>query len=247
MDKHSCSIPIIGDVLSDLIQAIPFSAHVRDVGTGKYLLANRYQAKFNGFEPNGEKIIGLTNADLQANWSQTTRHLIPSIQHQVKFRDFFARLNYEVQCSKRIVSYRERWISGGTGFLYFGESKKIPLLSENKKVIAILTFSEEVTSKVNLLDLYYAYKSYYAKQMAIRQFLHYLDIAHFFTQAPTEAQLITLIAMRENSQAKYIARFLNISPQTAEIHIRNLRKKVKDFELNTLLSLIRNGNKSIYY
>src|SRR6266540_5063708 len=165
----------MGDMLPNLIKALSFPVHMRDVRTDKYLLANKYQAENNGYDSEEGSIVGLTNADLHARMSIKISSFNAFEKTQPELQETFDKLNRRVQLEKQAINYTERWLAG-TGFIYFGKSKKIPVLGRNQKCIAILTISENVTHRANLFDLFDHYKKHYAIKQAAQQFLRYLGI-----------------------------------------------------------------------
>lgn len=86
------------------------------------------------------------------------------------------------------------------------------------------------------------YKTLYPqKKKAIQIFLAHTNMAALFHVAPTDAEIKVILCMRSNESQKTIAHMLKTQPKTIESHISNIRDKLKNTTLTTLISSIRNG------
>lgn len=219
------------------INTLPFAAHVRDVVTGKYILANKYQASNHGLEDT-RSVTNITYSDLYHYRRSKLSALQGSLILEDRYKNFIDDANACADISHKPLSF-DACSLFPTGFIYKGVLKKIPLLDQKKRVVAILTFSEETTNNLDLLDLFTLYKKHYPIQQAIIQFLHYLNLTAYFQQLPTNQELTTLLILRRNSISKYVARKLSISYRTVEEYKARLRSKLKVINLDGLLVLLR--------
>ncbi len=115
------------------------------------------------------------------------------------------------------------------GALLFEHTIKLPIPDqENKKIIAILTYCEDVTSRLRLHKLLQFYLEFYPKSEAVKRLLEHLKIDSYFhpSDPPTLKEVQILCAMRENDSIKYIARATDTSPTTAANHLSQLRNKL---------------------
>lgn len=243
MDKFLNSEPpfsLYGDQLLKLIELLPFSAHLRDVETNQYVLANQFQAKNNGFE-RVEEVIGLTPADLHAHHRRKISKFHASLPQIDAYYKLFAKFNYQAETQQSPISLRDRAPLNHTGFLYVGMTKKMAILGNNQKTVAIFTLSEEITQKIDLADLYYLYKKYYPKKIAIQKFLTYLGINDYFRVMITDSEVLTLLAMRQVQNYKLAKDIRSVKTGTVETHVWNIKKKLKNPNaLSTLLMALRN-------
>ncbi|MCE3269474.1 MAG: Bacterial regulatory protein luxR family, partial [Burkholderiales bacterium] len=101
--------------------------------------------------------------------------------------------------------------------------------------------SSNITDKLTLEELWVMYKRHYLinKQAAIQKFLTHIGIINLFNEYPTEAEIRILIAKTRADSYKKIAQLLNLSVKTVETHLGNLKQKVKNFDLNSIIYSIK--------
>jgi hypothetical protein len=227
------------NTLADFVAMVPFSAHLRDVKTDKFILANNEQAKNHGLKA-ARDVIGLTGSDLQAMTRANLSQLAPSTLLLLdKHYQQFNAVNHQVAQEKQSVVWPMS-VLWGAGFIWLGKIFKYPLVDQQGKTTAVFTFAIETTKSVDLLILYRIYKEYLPKKIAIQQLLTYLQIAPYFTHPPTDAELIVLLKMREISLHKSLAQGMHIKPVTIEAHLQRLRDKLMRISLDELLIHLRN-------
>jgi hypothetical protein len=225
------------DQLYTFINTLPFAAHVRDIKTNKYIIANKFQATNHGFQ-DVDSVINVTYSDIYHYRRQKISTLQGSLILEDQYKAFIDEANLQADASQTPLTFKACTLFP-TGFIYMGLLKKIPLKDHKQRVVAILTYSEETTHHLDLLDLYNLYKKHYPVHQAISQFLHCLHITHYFQQLPTNQELITLLMLRRNSISKYVARQLGISYRTVEEYKARLRSKLKKINLDGLLVCLR--------
>ena len=223
--------------LYTLIHALPFAAHIRNIDTGKYIIANKAHAENYGF----------TEASIITDFSYDDkyhyrRNKLESLKGSLILEDehkaFIDLANMQADTSKQPLHFKICTLFP-TGFIYAANLKKIPLFDYQDKINAVLTFSEDITHSLDLLGLYHLYKKHYPIQQAIRQFLNYIKIAHYFHKLPTNQEVTTLLMLRYSTTSKYVARKLDISYRTVEEYKARLRNKLKVINLDGLLLLLR--------
>jgi len=219
------------ELFSDLFNLVPFSSHIKDATSGKYLAMNQASLELLGFSTANE-IIGLTVNDLAIQrsgcWDKT-------------FPDYVIDLDHQAITSHNTAMIQHSFLNN-QGFVRIEKLVKIPILNEKKnKTIGLLSFGEDLTFNVNLLFLFNNYKKFYLnKNEMILKFLQFLKIDQFFLILPTQTELRLLLAMKLNDSYKFLAKSLNISIKTVESHRNNLKEKVS-VNLLHLALILRNG------
>jgi DNA-binding CsgD family transcriptional regulator len=217
-----------GDFLSNFVATFPYPVHLKDVETGKYIFSNQATADIYGLK-SADELIGLTEYDLsyfQSQWGSAYAKVAAKLDRQATKHKCFVQNKCIILTS--------------TGFIRLQNMVKIPVLGAMRQVKAVFTFSYDLTSQIDLFSLFDLYKRYYPKKQAIKCFLKYLNIAQFFTKDPTEAEVLTLLAMCGDDSQKYVASFLDIGAKTVETHRNHLRRKLKDANFHKLLVHMRN-------
>lgn len=138
------------------------------------------------------------------------------------------------------------------GFVRIFQRIVTPLAGYNSKPIAVSTTSLELTQYSNLLHLFQIYKKYYAHNegkniQAIQKFIQYLQLDHFFTDALTYCEMMTLLAMVSDARHKQAAELLSIvnrkpyTPRTVSTNVGFIRDKLKPhIDLYIVLCHLRN-------
>lgn len=221
-----------GEFLNDFITAFPYPAHVKDITDGTYLLSNTVNVQLYGFH-SIEQFIGLTVHDLNQKMQPWWRD---------EYAKQVAAMDQYVRNKKQPTYDNNRKIVTNDGFIRIQNMVKIPVTNHCDKILAIFTFSEDLTHTTNLFHLFNLYrKNFSNKRMAIQQFIKYLNIDKFFEFSPTEAEIFILLAMIKSNSHKYVAKVLCIEPKTVEMHVRNMKNKLRNGNLAKLLMELRNG------
>lgn len=236
MTETEISLPnqfsALGDFLSNFIEALPDSAHVKDSKTGKYVLSNQTNLEFYGIKSVND-LVGLTVHDLDqfmnSRWGN-------------KFAKTVDALDYEVYANRHRVNDK-RVVLTKNGFIRLQNMIKIPVIGMNGSVTGVFTLSYDLTKDIDLFQLYEYYKQYYSKNEAIDKFLNYLNLDQFFHENPTDAEILVLLTMRIDNSYKWSANKLGIRVKTVEIHSGHIRNKLKGISLHQLLGYIRNHGK----
>jgi hypothetical protein len=224
----------LGNSVPALIEAVNFSANLKDAQTGKCILTNSHNAYLHkGLETlqSPDDLIGLTSDDLLeigcfiplGVMKSTALKIHVNNEHRARI-EATNRLDHEVKMLKRKVMGSCTTILD-TGFIYSNTVVKWPILSsDQRKVVAILTCYYDRTPSLSLPDLFQLHLAHYSSQFAIKVLLHYLKIADYFKAPPTAREMEVLLLMRGNSRRKYIAKQLNISRNTAASHIQHIKE-----------------------
>lgn len=229
-----------GDFLLRLVEAMSCSSRVQDIKTGKYLLANKYQASNHGCD-RVEEVLDVSWEEICIRRRQKIANLQGSLVLEDEHEKFIRMKNDEASASKTSIKFQKAVLLASTGFVFVEQQIKVPVLGKNQKNVAIFSFSEEITREVNLASLYYLYKKHYSKKRAIQQFLRYLDVGQYFVQSPTDSEVLTLLGLYQNSVYKIASTILHLKLRTVEVHVRHLREKLGSHQnLQSLLRAIRN-------
>lgn len=229
---------LFGDALLKIIEILPFSAHLRDIKTGKYFLANHFQAKNHGCEKI-EQVLDINYSDIHQIRREKIAQLNGALVLEDEYKNFIDKANYRSEQEKGPFKFKDICLCP-TGFIYIGILRKIPILGEKKKAVAMFTCSEEITRQTDLFDLYYLYKKHYPKRLAIQHFLTYLTLDSYFTTLPTDGEVLTILSIYRDSVHKAAANLLHISPKTIESHLKNIKVKLqKQIDLQTVVMKLR--------
>jgi len=128
------------------------------------------------------------------------------------------------------------------GFIYVEEVIKRPILSKDNKIIGLLASANDITNYLDPLYLFSHYQQYHPTKEAIRHFLRYTKIQHFFYALPTKRELETLLIMRRSNATKYIAKEMQLSDKTIAENKARLKDKLKLITLNELVTKLRIRN-----
>lgn len=197
----------IENVLLELIDEMPYAISLKDVRTGKYTHNNSLYAKRLGLK-NNDSVIGLTANDLEMykKWDFS----FPFRQWKTNDLDYIRKSDYEVKTTiHKHISLHIFFTSDG--FIGFDKNIKLPVpSSDNRKVIAILTCSYDITIQFGLFKLFRLYQKYYSDTHAIKLLLIYLKIEDGFKNLPTIKEMHLLFALYHEPSGKRAAQFLNI-------------------------------------
>ncbi len=220
------------DALFDFVSAMPGPAHLKELGTGRYIFSNQSNLEVYNLKHVNE-IIGATVQDLNVFMSP---YWGKGFADQIDFLDFQVKEKQETVVAKQKVFLDRR------GLVHVQNMTKMPVLSNTNKVTAILTLSFDLAYKTDLLKLLGYYKAIYRKKSdALYYFSRHLEIEKFFNASLTEKELLCLIFMKQNASYKSIAAALNLSVRTVETHISNIMAKSKKHFVTDVLVFLRNG------
>jgi DNA-binding CsgD family transcriptional regulator len=212
--------------MADLIHYLDYPVDVKDVKSWKYILNNRAASEVSGLAP--EERIGLDIHDI----GRINKIKDSAVEKVVK-------ADCQVASTSRPVSFHHIFLQKN-GMVLIDKVVKKPVLGQNNKTIAVLSYAYNVTPYIDLSQLYGFYKSYYPKKLAIQIFLKHLKIENYFREIPTDQELQTLLTMRENlASSKYVARVMNLSPRTIEEYKSRLRNKLQAITFDKLLLKLR--------
>lgn len=220
---------ILGESLENFIDSLHIPASIKDAKTGKYQIVNTSESERYALKP--EEQIGLT---------------VREIGKLAKLSDLVINkiLNQDQSIATQITSnsLRKMHFLVNPGFVMIDQSFKRPVFNSNGEIVAILGYAQDITTYCNLLLLFSLYEQYYEKGEAIQRFLSYLKIDTIFYKNPTRKELLTLLAMRENSTSKEVGNHLEISSRTVEEYKARLRMKLKTISLDELAILLIKRN-----
>lgn len=214
-----------------LLHSTHSSAHLKDIVTGKYLDSNTLNVKKFGLTK-AQDIIGLTINDvdttMQPYWGKNLASDIKIIEKKV--------------IDKKIATNDKRPFLTANGKVFVHDMVKIPILGQRNQVIALYTTSDEITDQLELTQLFHLYLTLFStpllKKHVIRKYLEHINIADYFFDPPTKAEVRVLITKLKYPASKMIANALSISPRTVHSHIEKLQAKT-DHNLNNILPMIK--------
>lgn len=218
--------------LSDLIEELPYIAHLKDIQTGKYIRSNYHWIETLGLE-SADEIYGLTVEDLTStegvyakwNFSHAFTRWKNDLPKEIH------RLESQVKNTKQPANIRRAYFTA-EGSIRVSNLIKQPVLNYNKELIAVLTLSQDLTPKQDLSKLLRLYLEYYPERQAIQQLSMYLNIDGYFTALPTLEEMQALLVMSQHA---------DFAEWTDDPHIRSLQNKVDAanwYELLTRLSAL---------
>jgi hypothetical protein len=223
-----------------VIDTLPFATHMRILSSNQYVLANLQHAKQLGFQRT-EEVMHIAYPYIARHRRQRIAELGGNLELEEAYQRFIHQVNAQTELAKEPRRFQVCTLFP-TGFIYIGIVQKIPILSAHQCTNAILTFSQDITTRFDLVDIYQLYKRNYTEgKRAIQQFMKYLGIEDFFRILPTHRELLTLLMFRKDARAKYAARQLGLSDRTVEEYKARLRNKLKNhISLEQLLLKLRN-------
>ena len=115
---------------------------------------------------------------------------------------------------------------------------KQPILDTTPTVRAILTYSQDLTPRLDLAYLLALYQRYLAPKQAIQQCLRYLQLETCFYKYPTRRELETLLTLVKVNTSCQVAQRMEIHHRTVEEYKARLRDKLK-IELGKVLLTLR--------
>jgi len=222
---------LVDQFIDNMLQSLQCSAHVKDLKTGKYLCSNLINVRKFGFSK-PEDINGATIYDLNdfmlPFWGE--KILPNTIRQECEVRD----------TGKTTIDTGRAFLTKD-GFICVHHMTKTPIPNSNGIISSVFTMSANITDKLTLEQLWVMYKRFYLinKQRAIQMYLTHIGVFHLFNECPTEAEIRVLIARTQADSYKKIAELLNLSIKTVESHISNLNKKTKNFDLSSIVYLIK--------
>jgi Bacterial regulatory proteins, luxR family/PAS fold len=213
--------------LISLIEKFPQPTTFKAADTGKYIFSNVANSKNYGvLFP--EELVGLTVHDL--NFAQPA--------WRTRFAQKITELDLRVREEKTLVTGKRSMLLNSGAILY-EELVKFPVLDASKRVLGIVSYTQDLTVALSGTELYRQYLCVYNKLDAIQRVLVHLKVDASFTLLPTEAQFRVFLEKAQGYENKEIAKRLGFSPRTVETHLAALRNKVVGDDLRRALSLAK--------
>ena len=172
MPKNPLENVALSPFLRDFVQTAPFPMTVKDTRTGQYILANAMATQRYGLTP--ETYCGLTFQEIGQQQNLLADHVAAVRQHDAQVCETQQPLPYQ-----QIICTHDP-------FIRVEQMTKQPLLDQTKGVIAILTYSHDLTPRLDLTDLLALYQQYLPPKQAIQQCLKYLQLDTCFYTPPNE-------------------------------------------------------------
>lgn len=235
--KLPLSSCVIDDVV-DLAEQMSNPVMLKD-SRGKYLYANQSCICLFGLSHQHD-LVGLNSKELNG---KIKHHWHDEYERTISDLDAFV--------VKKRLSGRDtmRAIPCQDGTLRIQNMIKKPMVSHlSDKVTSIFTFSENLTNKIDRLDLLNLYVDFYSSHsLAIRYFLKYLSVESLFTKTPSLREMETVLRIAALGNQKAVSNKMGISTRTVEENIRKIKqnKLSNEYLWSVLLELIRNERRNL--
>lgn len=220
-----------GADLEDFIHFLNFPASIKDAKTRIFRVCNHAESDRLGLNTEEQEGLGTREVGRIMKLPEPIIDKIVSIDEQIVDKTMPACM------VKKYYMIKD-------GFIMIERSYKKPVLSAQNKVIGIFGYAHDITPYSHPAYLFTLYQQYYTPKQAIEKFLQYLKLDVCFYKLPTHRELLTLLAMRENSTSKYVGESLGIHHRTVEEYKSRLRTKLTVIGLDELL--IRLRSQSVY-
>jgi hypothetical protein len=211
------------------IEKCTYPATLKAADSGKYLVSNLANARHFGM-PNPGDMVGLTVRDLNFShpvWGKRFVRETESIDARVR--------------DQGAVETEHRSILVNDAQLRYEEMVKFPLFGATKKVIGIVSYTQDLTHSLSHRALYRRYRYFFNKVDAIAKAMAHLHLDECFTAPLTEVQFLVLLALASGRETKEIARCFDISQGRVESHIDALHDKAANRDLDLARSVIEQG------
>jgi len=216
--------------LIDVVKTFPYPACLKTTDTGKYIACNSGIAQFFGTVP--EDMEGLTVGDLnflQPAWGKG-------------YADKITKLDFRVRDEKDTVRDKHPFLIDSGDVLYL-EIVKFPVLGAQRKVLGVVSYSDDLRPTLSYPALYRLYRRFHGKQDSIKRVLAYLALDAHFRVLPTEVQLLVFLEKADGYANEEIAQRLLLSLQKVESHLEAMRGMVVNNNLHTLLPPLKRDTK----
>lgn len=208
-------------------------ANLKDAQSGKYLLTNEFETGLSGLTP--DEFVGLTVEDINMGLFKGGK---ASFVRRIK------EIDKKVSSERCPVLFKEIFTTH-EGYLLLRNLIKMPIISHHNKTIAVFSYDENLTSRIDLFDLFSLYERHFLPKQAIKQFLGYHAANVYFQEMPTRSEMLVLIAISLDPRYKRVAQILNLKFKTVSAHIFSLRQKLKEgIDLYVIASKIRNASRN---
>jgi hypothetical protein len=221
--------PITTKFIEDILFTINNVAHLKDAKTGVYINTNEPHLKIFGMDK-PEQMIGSNIWDLSTVMSPEWR------ENALQMEEFEAEAYHT---AKPVVRKNRIWLNAN-GLVWQHNMSKIPVTGANNKISMIFTTGEDLTKEMSLDELYRQYQIFYPnKKERVNKFLIHVGLRSHFSDLPTDAETLVLIAKKMFVSNKLIAQRLNIGLGTVESHTNKLMQKTPDLTKAILEMRIR--------
>lgn len=211
--------------LDNITKALPGMANIKMAKGLTYVSVNKMFLDFIGL--NEAQVIGMNVYDvanlikdrLPFNWAEEIEQSDATIIESKK-EHFLTREQYYLNRQGRLVALA----------LY-----KSPLINKKEEVVAILTYSQDITEAKSTSEIREMYLSLYKdNNIAHVKFLEHIGLCRMGLPFISERELDCLVLYAHGNSAKLASRKLNLSTRTFEKHINNIKSKL-DVKTNTKL------------
>ncbi len=237
---HSTPITCLGEDLFEFIRKSPFSAHLRDTKTNKYILCNEFSKENIGLQ-SAKDIVGLKPREVIEHRAYSEKNLGYLEAWNKKLQvllDKTYELSHHILSQKTAAIQRDIELTL-SGYIRITQTIRSPVFDSKKNIVAIASVDYDFAHQCELLTLFDLYTQYLPKKIAIQNFLQFLEISHYFLEIPTCKEITTLLLLYQNQSIEFVAEYLQISKRTVQEHKASLSRKLRTFNLVHLLTTLR--------
>jgi DNA-binding CsgD family transcriptional regulator len=206
-----------GNQADEFVISFNESAHIKDVKDFTYKLSN--EKMLNVFGCAEKELIG----------KNVTSFFEQEMMKNRWINDYAKKIHQydlEVIKSKKPIKYVPDSILDKNGFVFAHSGLKIPLFGRSDDVTGIITLTFNITNTIKIRKLRQEYDKLYG-QHEIKNVKFSEQIGVPLLKTLTEREIDCLIAAIRFRSAKLIARNLGISAKTVDMHLGNIREKLR--------------------
>lgn len=212
----------VGTALSDLIEESSDMTHLKDAQTGRFIQGNRLWLENLGLE-SGDCIYGLTVDDLTREDGLYTKWNFSS--SFMSWKDSLAEVTKKLEQHAKNTKRRATELCVGftsEGLIIIGSLTKLPVFSsDNKSIVAILTYGKNFASQHQLSDLFNLYQQYYPEEQAIEKVLMHLEIDGYFSELPALDEVKVLFSLYQD---------FDLFDQKVDLYISSIKEKTNNWD-----------------
>lgn len=181
------NMSILGEKLFDLCDQANKICSFQDAVTHKYCSVSKLFA--DSLNASKEKLVGNTLRTLTFDMFKFNTPLNELHIQQVE------ALNQQMVIQKRRIIVPQTSFTSHFGIIQTKRLTKIPIINSKKKLVAIVTYVNDLTKYYDVLSLFNLYYSHYPRKKAILIFLKHLSLDQYFDQLPTHEEILALLAL----------------------------------------------------
>ena len=212
------SLNAIGEALCVFFDSVPQPCNLKHAKTKRYYMTSQSFAALFGVSR--AAIIGHTARDLVIN------RLPLEINANRQWINKIEALDAKVCATKELVVANKMVFIDYLGFIQIATLIKFPVLNQRSQMVAIMSYSEDLTDQYALDSLLQLYRHYYPIQEAIEHFLRYLGLLKYFSTVPTYKEILLLLALHFKDQCQQIFQASKVTKHQIDYNTKKLFSKI---------------------